>query len=125
MRQTYLRNEGVKSLSYNAAGRSSIAGGDSVQALEEEMQASSRRHDSAGLVSIVVREATERPVKVCAHLCGWRRGRGEIGSCLFVSTYARVLAHAAPGVPAARQQGRRPANDASTRMCLLPCRRVC
>lgn len=68
--QTYLRNEGVKSLSYNAAGRSSIAGGDSVQALEEEMQASSRRHDSAGLVSIVVREATERPVKVGTCVAG-------------------------------------------------------
>jgi len=35
--QTYLRNEGVKSLSYNAAGQSQIAGGDSVQALEDEL----------------------------------------------------------------------------------------
>lgn len=62
--QTYIRNEGVKSLSYNAAGRSSIAGGDSVQDLEEELSASSRKHDAPGLVSLVVREATERPVKV-------------------------------------------------------------
>jgi hypothetical protein len=62
--QTYLRNEGVKSLSYNAAGRSQIAGGDSVQDLEAELAASSRRHDQPGLVSIVVREATERPIKV-------------------------------------------------------------
>lgn len=70
--QTYLRNEGVKSLSYNAAGKSAIAGGDSVQDLEEEMAASSRRHDAPGLVSIVVREAEERPVKVspCTLLCG-------------------------------------------------------
>jgi hypothetical protein len=35
-----------------------------VQALEDELAASSRRHDQAGLVSIVVREAEERPVKV-------------------------------------------------------------
>ncbi|WIA33093.1 hypothetical protein OEZ86_006247 [Tetradesmus obliquus] len=60
---TYIRNEGVKSLSYTADGESLIAGGDSVQALEDEMDASSRRHDQAGLVSIVVREAQERPVQ--------------------------------------------------------------
>lgn len=54
----------MKSLSYNAAGRSQIAGGDSVQALEDELASSSRRHDAAGLVSIVVREREERPVKV-------------------------------------------------------------
>ena len=35
-----------------------------VQALEEELASSSRRHDAAGLVSIVVRESEERPVKV-------------------------------------------------------------
>lgn len=56
-------NEGVKSLSYNAAGSSPIAGGDSVQALEEELAAGGRPHDGPGLVSLVVREATERPVK--------------------------------------------------------------
>jgi hypothetical protein len=81
--QTYLRNEGVKSLSYNAAGRSSIAGGDSVQALEEEIQASSRRHDSAGLVSIVVREATERPVKVCVCVAVW------VAACLGTLIHVR------------------------------------
>ena len=62
--QSFIRNEGVKSLSYNASGSSRIAGGDSVQALEDELAASSRSHDQAGLVSIVVKEATERPVKV-------------------------------------------------------------
>jgi hypothetical protein len=62
--QTYIRNEGVKSLSYTADGTSLIAGGESVQALEDELAASSRRHDQAGLVSIVVREAEERPVQV-------------------------------------------------------------
>lgn len=62
--QTYIRNEGVKSLSYSADGNSEIAGGDSVQALEDEFAASSRRHDQSGLVSLVVKEATERPVKV-------------------------------------------------------------
>lgn len=36
-----------------------------MQALEEELSASSRTHDGPGLVSIVVREATERPIKVC------------------------------------------------------------
>eukprot|EP00882_Tetradesmus_deserticola_P016741 GHRQ01017899.1.p1 GENE.GHRQ01017899.1~~GHRQ01017899.1.p1 ORF type:complete len:282 (+),score=76.79 GHRQ01017899.1:491-1336(+) len=61
---TYIRDEGVKSLSYTADGSSLIAGGASVQALEDELAASSRRHDRAGLVSIVVREAAERPVKV-------------------------------------------------------------
>jgi hypothetical protein len=53
-------------LSYTADGTSLIAGGDSVQALEDELAASSRRHDEAGLVSIVVREAQERPVQVGA-----------------------------------------------------------
>jgi hypothetical protein len=36
-----------------------------VQDLESELASSSRRHDQPGLVSIVVREATERPIKVC------------------------------------------------------------
>lgn len=99
MRQTYLRNEGVKSLSYNAAGRSAIAGGDSVQALEEEMQASSRRHDSAGLVSIVVREATERPVKVCTCVAGAEAGEcGQLPVCEHPCTCAALRA---PRVPAA------------------------
>lgn len=62
--QTYIRNEGVKSLSYNAAGQSLIAGGDSVLQLEQELEASSRRHDASGLVSLVVKETTERPIKV-------------------------------------------------------------
>eukprot|EP00879_Flechtneria_rotunda_P028958 GHRR01031200.1.p1 GENE.GHRR01031200.1~~GHRR01031200.1.p1 ORF type:complete len:201 (+),score=53.25 GHRR01031200.1:240-842(+) len=61
--QTYIRNEGVKSLSYSATGASMIAGGDSVQALEDELAASSRRHDQAGLVSLVVKEGKERPIK--------------------------------------------------------------
>jgi hypothetical protein len=77
--QTYIRNEGVKSLSYTADGTSLIAGGDSVQALEDELAASSRRHDQAGLVSIVVREAEERPVKVSS-VGGWR-GEGCSSTC--------------------------------------------
>lgn len=83
--QTYLRNEGVKSLSYNAAGRSQIAGGDSVQALEEELASSSRKHDAAGLVSIVVREREERPVKV-------RRQAGAAGMHARACVHG-VLAH--------------------------------
>lgn len=63
-KQSYIRNEGVKSLSYNADGTSLIAGGDSVQALEDELASTNIRHDTAGLVSIVVKEAVERPVKV-------------------------------------------------------------
>jgi hypothetical protein len=35
--QTYLRVEGVKSLSYSATGESPITGGASTQALEEEL----------------------------------------------------------------------------------------
>ncbi len=60
--QDYIRVEGVKSLSYSATGESLIAGGDSVQALEEEMASRKHSHDGAGCVSLVVKEATERPI---------------------------------------------------------------
>lgn len=59
---TYIKNAGVKSLTYSATEASPIAGGDSLAALEAEMSASGRRHDGAGLVSLVVGEAEERPV---------------------------------------------------------------
>lgn len=57
---THLRVEGVKRLSYSATGESSIAGGDSVADLEAEMETPAHRHDRAGLVSLIVKEATER-----------------------------------------------------------------
>lgn len=61
---TYIRNEGVKSLSYSADGESFIAGGDSTQALEQEMSSpSALRHDAAGLVSLMVKEEKEREVQ--------------------------------------------------------------
>jgi hypothetical protein len=41
--QTYIRNEGVKQLSYAADGVSPVAGGDSTQQLEHEMEAASAR----------------------------------------------------------------------------------
>jgi hypothetical protein len=41
--QTYIRNEGVKQLSYEADGVSPVAGGDSTQQLEQEMDAPSAR----------------------------------------------------------------------------------
>lgn len=59
----YIRNEGVKRLAYNASERSPIAGGDSTDQIEEELSAQTRRHDQAGLVSLVVGEAKERKIK--------------------------------------------------------------
>mmetsp|Transcript_7529 Transcript_7529/g.18663 ORF Transcript_7529/g.18663 Transcript_7529/m.18663 type:complete len:303 (-) Transcript_7529:345-1253(-) len=53
---TYLRCEGVKSLSYSATAESPITGGDSVDALEQELASQSRQHDTPGLVSLVVRD---------------------------------------------------------------------
>jgi cyclophilin family peptidyl-prolyl cis-trans isomerase len=63
-KKDYVRNEGVKSLSYSATAVSPIAGGDSTAELEGEMDApGALRHDAPALVSLDVREASERPVK--------------------------------------------------------------
>ncbi|GAX79772.1 hypothetical protein CEUSTIGMA_g7212.t1 [Chlamydomonas eustigma] len=60
---THLRVAGVKQLSYSAAGDSAIAGGDSVAELEAEMMTTAHHHDAAGLISLTVKEATERPIQ--------------------------------------------------------------
>ncbi|KAG2442733.1 hypothetical protein HXX76_002815 [Chlamydomonas incerta] len=60
---TYIRNDGLKSLSYTANEVSPISGVDTIDALEAELDKQTRKHDQAGLVSIVVREKEERPVK--------------------------------------------------------------
>jgi len=60
---TYLRCNGVKSLSYSADAVSPIAGGDSIETLEVELNGQQRRHDQPGLVSLIVKEAQERPIK--------------------------------------------------------------
>lgn len=51
----YIQAIGVRSLSYKASGRTSIAGGPDTEALESEM--ASRCHDKAGIVSLIVKPA--------------------------------------------------------------------
>ncbi|GLC44321.1 hypothetical protein PLESTB_000482300 [Pleodorina starrii] len=60
---TYIRNDGLNRLSYSANEVSPIAAGDSLDAVEAELDRQTRRHDQAGLVSLVVREREARPVK--------------------------------------------------------------
>ncbi|KXZ56541.1 hypothetical protein GPECTOR_1g486 [Gonium pectorale] len=60
---TYIRNDGLSRLSYSANEVSPIASGDSLEQLEAELDKQSRRHDEAGLVSLIVREKEARPVK--------------------------------------------------------------
>eukprot|EP00803_Ostreobium_quekettii_P010514 evm.model.scf_1182.1 EVM.evm.TU.scf_1182.1 scf_1182:7992-10578(-) len=59
----FIRNEGVRRLTYSATQDSPIAGGDSVQDLLAELEKSSRTHNEAGLVSIIVRDDRERQIK--------------------------------------------------------------
>ena len=65
----YIQATGVRSLSYKASGRTSIAGGPDTESLESEMaraassQAASRHHDQAGIVSLVVKPAQEIETK--------------------------------------------------------------
>lgn len=61
--QTFISNSGASKLSYSASGECPLAGGDSVVALVPELDSSNRRHDRAGLVSVVVRDNKERPVE--------------------------------------------------------------
>ncbi|KIY95020.1 hypothetical protein MNEG_12941 [Monoraphidium neglectum] len=81
--EAFVRCEGVKSLSYSADGYSPIAGGDSTQALEEEMASpAALRHDAAGLVSIIVglekeREVTEKLVAIRGKLVTVQNVAGE------------------------------------------------
>lgn len=65
----YIQATGVRSLSYKASGRTSIAGGPDTESLESEMalaassQSKSRHHDQAGIVSLVVQPAQEIETK--------------------------------------------------------------
>ncbi|GIL73277.1 hypothetical protein Vretimale_4870 [Volvox reticuliferus] len=60
---TYIRNDGLNRLSYSATEVSPISSGDSLDALEAELDRQTRRHDQSGLVSLIVRERDARPVK--------------------------------------------------------------
>lgn len=61
---SYIKSSGVKSLTYSAAEQSPLPGGDSIADLEVEFENSKRRHDTEGLVSLVVKEPEdERPIK--------------------------------------------------------------
>ena len=56
----YIRNAGVKNLTYRADAQVRLAGGADTFALESELAAHLHQHDQAGVVSIVVRDAEER-----------------------------------------------------------------
>lgn len=59
----FIQDSGLKALSYKASGATAIAGGLTTEALEDELAASSRRHDAGGVVSLVVRSAEALPEK--------------------------------------------------------------
>ena len=64
IQDTCIVDNGPRSLSFKASGSSPIAGGSSTELLEEEMLSTGRGvHDKAGVVSLVVKRATEREVK--------------------------------------------------------------
>ncbi|PNH03852.1 Peptidyl-prolyl cis-trans isomerase H, partial [Tetrabaena socialis] len=60
---TYIRNAGLNKLSYSATEASPIDDLDSIDELEAELDKQQRRHDVAGLVSLIVREKDARPIK--------------------------------------------------------------
>lgn len=55
LQDTYIVGGGLQSLSYAANGETGITGGITAEYLEDELQASTLKHDSAGLVSLNVR----------------------------------------------------------------------
>ncbi|MEW5303075.1 MAG: hypothetical protein WDW38_001394 [Sanguina aurantia] len=60
---SYIESSGVNRLSYAAGAVSPLDNGDSLQSLEEELSRQRRSHDTAGIVSLIVREAAEdRPI---------------------------------------------------------------
>lgn len=59
LQDAYIVGGGLQSLSYAADGQTGITGGITAESLEDELDASTLRHDSAGLVSLNV-----RPMKV-------------------------------------------------------------
>ena len=57
-------DNGPRALSFKASGRSPITGGASAELLEDEMDAKDRgTHDGPGVVSLIVRQASEREFK--------------------------------------------------------------
>lgn len=59
LQDSYIVGGGLTSLSYEATGETGITGGVTAEYLEDELDASTLKHDSAGLVSLNV-----RPMKV-------------------------------------------------------------
>jgi peptidyl-prolyl cis-trans isomerase B (cyclophilin B) len=54
LQENYIVGGGLKSLSYEANGRTGITGGPTAELLEEELSSSTLKHDAAGLVSLNV-----------------------------------------------------------------------
>lgn len=65
----YVRNAGVKNLTYRADAQVRLAGGADTFALETELAAHRHQHDQAGVVSLVVRDAEERYARVDGACC--------------------------------------------------------
>lgn len=59
----YIQDSGLKALSYKASGRTAITGGPDAELLGNELNKSTRKHDEAGVVSLVVRLSEERESK--------------------------------------------------------------
>lgn len=54
--QGFIKNSGQRSLTYDASNISKVAGGDTVEELEAEMEESTHRHDVGGIVSLIVKD---------------------------------------------------------------------
>mmetsp|Transcript_41952 Transcript_41952/g.99505 ORF Transcript_41952/g.99505 Transcript_41952/m.99505 type:complete len:303 (+) Transcript_41952:132-1040(+) len=61
--EDFIRLDGVSSLTYSSSAESPISGGEDVFKLEKELADSSRKHDEAGLVSLVVKGQASRAPK--------------------------------------------------------------
>ncbi|BDA42878.1 probable peptidyl-prolyl cis-trans isomerase [Coccomyxa sp. Obi] len=60
---TYIRVSELPRLSYSASDTAKIAGGDTVEQLEVELQDARHMHDKQGLVSLIVKDSRPRQVK--------------------------------------------------------------
>ena len=56
----YIQDSGVKALSYKANGSTRITGGPDAEYLEDELAASTQKHDAEGVVSLFVRLSDEK-----------------------------------------------------------------
>ena len=59
IRNTHVVVGQLKALSFRADGRTGVAGGSTTEILEDELNASTRRHDGPGVVSLVVNPKKE------------------------------------------------------------------